>query len=153
MEAISVINLMPSTSSEVSKMFLILKQEILSGNENPLKIEVQLKGIEDLIKKLRGDAEIKDQMILEGNKYPEKSFEIYGAKFSKTTVGVKFDFTECGDSEWVQLANNLSISKLKLKEKEGFLKTLKKQIANPENGELINPPIKTGKESISVKLL
>ena len=66
--ALSTINLMPTTSQEVSKMFTMVKNEILSGNENPLKLEVQLKAIEELIKKLRSDEEIKESV----RKYQEK---------------------------------------------------------------------------------
>ena len=151
--AISTINLMPSTSQEISKMFIKLKEELLSGNEEPLKLEVQLKGMEELIKKLRSDDDIKDQMINEGMKYPDKSFEIYGAKFTKTTVGVKYDFDVCNDSEWKSLKHITDSYKSELKERENFLKGLKKDVVNPETGELISPPIKTGKESLSVKLL
>jgi len=151
--ALSTINLMPTTSQEVSKMFTMIKNEILSGNENPLKLEVQLKAMEELIKKLRSDNEIKDQMINEGMKYPESSFEVFGAKFTKTTVGVKYDFSECNYSEYKESLSNFEKAKADLKEKEDFLKGLKIPMAHPESGELINPPIKTGKESLSVKLL
>jgi len=151
--AISTINLMPSTTQEVSKMFVKLKEELLSGKEDPLKLEVQLKSMEELIKKLRSDEEIKEQMINEGMKYPDNSFQLYGAKFTKTTVGVKYDFKACQDSEWNQLKIKFDNAKKELKEKEDFLKTLKKDVVNPNTGELISPPIKTGKESLSVKLL
>ena len=153
MKAISTINLMPSTNNEVDKMFTLIKQEILSGKENPLKLEVQLKAMETLIKKLRSDNEVKDQMINEGMKYPEKSFEIFGAKFSKTTVGVKYDFDVCQDSEWQDIKEHAENYKAKLKEREDFLKTLKQPVVNPDTGEMIYPANKTGKESISVKLL
>jgi hypothetical protein len=153
MKAISTINLMPSTNNEVDKMFTLIKQEILSGKENPLKLEVQLKAMETLIKKLRSDNEIKEQMIDEGMKYPEKSFELFGAKFIKTTVGVKYDFSACRDSEYDDLKVKFDNLKAKLKEKEDFLKSLKQQVANPDTGEIIYPAKKTGKESISVKLL
>lgn len=151
--ALSTINLMPSTQMEIDKMFSILKNEILSGNENPLKLEVQLKAMEELIKKLRSDAEIKDQMIDEGMKYPEKSFELYGAKFTKTTVGVKYDFTGCNYADYENCKIEFEKAKAELKSKEDFLKALKKPVADPDSGEIINPPIKTGKESLSVKLL
>jgi len=153
MKALSTINLMPSTNNEVDKMFTLIKQEILSGNENPLKLEVQLKAMEILIKKLRSDNEIKEQMIDEGMKYPEKSFELFGAKFSKTTVGVKYDFDVCQDSEWQDIKEHVENYKAKLKEREDFLKTLKQPVVNPDTGEMIYPANKTGKESISVKLL
>ncbi len=153
MKAISTINLMPSTNNEVDKMFTLIKQEILSGKENPLKLEVQLKAMETLIKKLRSDNEIKDQMINEGMKYPEKSFEIFGAKFSKTTVGVKYDFDVCQDSEWQDIKEHAENYKAKLKEREDFLKALKQPVVNPDTGEMIYPANKTGKETLSVKLL
>ncbi len=153
MKALSTINLMPSTNNEVDKMFTLIKQEILSGNENPLKLEVQLKAMETLIKKLRSDNEIKEQMIDEGMKYPEKSFELFGAKFIKTTVGVKYDFDVCQDSEWQDIKEHAENYKAKLKEREDFLKALKQPVVNPDTGEMIYPAKKTGKESISVKLL
>lgn len=153
MKAISTINLMPSTNNEVDKMFALIKQEILSGNENPLKLEVQLKAMETLIKKLRSDNEIKEQMIDEGMKYPEKSFEMYGAKFNKTTVGVKYDFDVCQDSEWQDIKAHVENYKAKLKAREDFLKALKQPVVNPDTGEMIYPANKTGKETLSVKLL
>lgn len=153
MKAISTINLMPSTNNEVDKMFTLIKQEILSGDENPLKLEVQLKAMETLIKKLRSDNEIKEQMIDEGMKYPEKSFELFGAKFSKTTVGVKYDFNVCQDSEWQDIKAHVENYKSKLKAREDFLKALKQPVVNPDTGEMIFPANKTGKETLSVKLL
>lgn len=153
MTGLSTIKLIPSTQRELDKLYLMIKNEILSGNENPLNIEVHLKAMEELIKKLRADNDIKDQMISEGYKYPEKSFEVFGAKFTKTVFGVKYDFSVCNDSEHKLLSDNVIYAKTKLKEKETFLKALKRDIAMPDTGEIVSPPIKTSKESMSVKLL
>jgi hypothetical protein len=147
------INQMPSTLKDISVAFMAIKQEILSGEKDPLMLEVKLKAMEELVKRLRSDSEIKEAVINEGMKHPEKTFEMYGASFSKTTVGVKYDFTGCNDKEYFDLKEQDSKLSAKLKEKETFLKSLKKSMADPDTGEIINPPLKYGKESLSVTIL
>lgn len=152
MNGLSTINLMPSTNNEIDTMFVKIKQEILSGNEDPLKLEVQLKSIEDLVKRLRKDQDIKAQLMVECDKYPDKTFESNGAKFTKTSRA-SYDYESSEDSIWSDLKTKETDIKTKLKDRETFLKAIKEEVVNSETGEVIYPPIKSSSESISVKLL
>jgi hypothetical protein len=150
--ALSQITAMPSTLEGVNNFFNKAKKEILSGKYEPLLIEVYLKAIEEIIKKLRTDKDIKDASITEAYKYKEKTFDAFGAKFTIRETGTKYDYANSGDIKWEMLdaqINNLSAKK---KERESFLKSLKEPVADVDEGYIINPPFKTSTESISVTL-
>jgi len=150
--ALSQITAMPSTLKGIDDFFLKAKKEILSGKYDPLQIEVYLKAIEDIIKKLRTDKDIKYASITEAYKYKEKTFEVFGAKFNLRETGVKYDYTNTGDVKWERLDSQINDLSIKKKERETFLKTVKEPIADVEDGYIINPPVKTSTESIAVTL-
>lgn len=150
--ALSQITAMPSTIEGVDKFFIKSKKEILSGKYDPLQIEVYLKAIEEITKRLRSDKDIKDASITEAYKYKEKSFEVFGAKFTLRETGVKYDYANTGDVKWEQLDAQISDLSIKKKDREKFLKTLKEPVADTGEGYIINPPLKTSMESIAVSL-
>lgn len=130
MTPMSVIRLMPATDSQQKEFSLQLLQMVMSGEVNPLEMEVYLKSIEDVVKNVRKDAGFKDAVIDETDKHPGKEFRFGNAvivKSSRTTYSYK------NDSAWVEM------DKAK-KKREQFLKGLDKSYADPETGELIDPP-------------
>jgi hypothetical protein len=151
MNSTSVITLMPSNKEQITTFVNNAKDLILSGNENPLKIAVQLKAMEDTIKHLRGDNDIKEAILKEAEK-EGKSFQRYGARFDIKENGVIYDYTECQDTEWNDLKTKYDEIEKKIKEREKFLKVISKPIADAENGNLIYPPSKKSTTSVSVTL-
>lgn len=150
MSAISTITVLPSTKKEQETYITLVKEQILSGDINPLTIARQLKSFEDVIKALRDDKDIKDLFLNEAQKHGVKSFED-GAKFGLQNRKT-FNFTECNDSKWNELNETINSAKLALKEREEFLKVLKEPIADVESGEIIYPPSFTSNEILTITL-
>jgi len=154
MKTTSLINVMPSNKVQVNDFVQQTKDIIMSGNENPLKIAVQLRALEEVIKKLRTDSQIQDYTLEEAQKEGIKTFKIFGAEISIKETGTKYDYSICNDILLDNLYGELSVLKKKIKDREDMLKTISQD--NPAvslEGEVLEPPLKTSKTGISIKLL
>jgi len=122
-----------ATKESKAKFIQECKDEILSGNVNPLQTEVYLKNLADIIKKIREDKDVKEYVMAEAEKNG-KTFDFQG---NKVTVSSKrtFDYSQCGHSEYNKLV-------ARKKELENFLQAMPKdaQVFDPETGEKLNPP-------------
>lgn len=152
MNTISTINLLPSTKEELTVFVKNTKDYILSGMESPLKIAAQLKAMEELIDTLRKDKEIREYTLKEAEK-EGKTFKKHGAEFQVKESGVKYDFSACNDSKYNALLDELIDIKLKVEQRETFLKSLKESVADIDTGEIINLPVKTSTTIVTVKIL
>ena len=64
-----------------------------------------------------------------------------------------YNFEACNDSVWAELKHIEADTKLKLKQREAFLKSLTEEVANINNGEVIKPAeITYGKQTVAVTL-
>jgi PIN domain nuclease of toxin-antitoxin system len=152
LRALNVINTMPSTYMEISNFVLKAKSEMLSGNYNPLDIEIQLKAMEECIKMLRADDDIRLSVMKEAEKYG-KSFDYRGCKMCVKEVGVKYDYAATGDSTWAMLQAEVDGITEQKKAREKFLQNLPAEgVADVNTGELITPPPKTSKTTVAVTL-
>lgn len=153
MNALSILRQLPSNRAEVNRFIDILRSEILDGNNDPLQVAVMLKAIGDVFAKLRTDDELDEFFLNEASKYPEKSFEIAGARIAVAMTGVKYDFPKCQDSTWLALQQEMTELKERIKDRENTLKAHKEKWVDAETGEEIYPVQKYGKEKITVTLL
>ena len=129
------------------------KEDILSGEENPLKIAVHLKALEEVVSILRKDKEIQEYILDEALKENYKSFKSYGAEITVKETGVKYDYMICNDATLGDLYGQLEVLKKKIKDRENMLKTISKDSpAVSMDGEILNPPLKTSKTGISINL-
>lgn len=151
MKTTSIINVMPSNKAEVHKFVKQTKETILSGEENPLKIAVQLRALEDVIKALRSDPEIKDYALEEAEKEPTKQFDAYGAEIIIRETGVKYDYSICNDSILEEKYQELKKLKEQIKDREKFLKSIDGEIIN-KYGEPLQAPLKKSTTSVTIKL-
>jgi DNA phosphorothioation-dependent restriction protein DptG len=147
MSALAELKRMPATKSEIASFVASAKNEILSGYENPLILEIQLKALEEVIKNVRKDKEVKDAIVNELNKYPEKSVEFMGVSFTKKSLS-KWDYSE--DSQWNELTAKIERLKDEMKQHEQLLQNLKEPLYNAETGEEIKPAIRRSEETYSI---
>ena len=141
------------TKSQVIKLFETTKDQIMAGEAEPLKVAIQLKALEDVIKKLRTDIQIKDYTLEEAERYGEKSFDVHGANFQIKETGVKYDYSNCNDATLEGLYNKMNDLKKKIKDRENMLKMISEDNqAISTDGEILNPPIKTSKTGITITL-
>lgn len=153
MNALSTLTIMPENKESLALYISNLKSEILAGNENPLKIAKLLKILEEIVKTLRDDKEIKDIILKEAEKYKEKTINNFGAEFCKKETGIKYDYTDCNDTEWNLLSQKIHELTLQKKEREQFLNKVTPEIEIFNNeGVRIEPPLKTSSTIVSVSI-
>lgn len=142
----------PITYVEINNLIYDMKVELLSGDYNPLDVELQLKAMEETIKQLRSDEDIRQFVLSEAEKHG-KFFEWRGAKMSIREVGVKYDYSTSGDSEWAILDAQIKELTEKRKAREKFLQNIPEMgTVSPETGETIYRPAKSSTTSIAVTL-
>lgn len=152
MTAQSVISLCPSTKEQIDLFANQLIDDVEQGVTNPLALHIRLKLIEKSFEKVY--AAIKDRVVAEAEKHNQKSFDHMGCKIEVKEMGVKYDYSVCNDLEWNQVNELKKGYEISLKNRQEFLKALKKKetIVNEETGEIMEifPPIKTSTTSIAV---
>jgi hypothetical protein len=140
MTALAELFRLPETKAQRETFVAACVDEILSGMHNPLNIEIQLKNLEETIKAIRANDQVKDCIHNELNKYAEKTFDYNGVTFTKKQ-STRYDYSE--DSKWCLLNNQI-------KAHEALLKNLKEPVADTETGEVYQPAIKKSTDSYSI---
>jgi hypothetical protein len=138
MNAIAELFRLPETKSQRETFVAACVSEIKSGIHNPLNIDIQLKNLEETIKAIR--EQVKEDILAELAKYPDKTFEYNGVTFTKKNA-VSYDYSN--DSVWSSLKETI-------KAREALLKNVTTPIADAETGEMIEPAIKKSTETYSI---
>ena len=139
--------------SDVIDLFVKTKDQIMSGEQNPLKTAVHLKALEEVIKKLRTDEQIQDYTLEQALLENEKTFKMYGAEIQIKEMGTKYDYSDCNDSLLDGLYYKMNELKTEIKDRETMLKSIsEKSPAVSMEGEILNRPTKTSKTGISITL-
>ena len=149
--AISTINQMPTSKSQIADFVEQFKAEVLSGYIKGEDLAIVLKSMEDTIKSIRADKEIKDFMQDSFDLYNERTVDYAGAQITKQNRP-KYDFKECMSSRWLEASQNLMKAKSDLKTVEDWIKTLKEPTPDTLTGEMVNPPRVENTEVLMIKL-
>jgi hypothetical protein len=153
--ALSTLSVLPSNRDQLKTFSRDLKDEILSGNTDPLKALVQLKFIEKLIEDVLKDEELDHLFVKELENYgKEKVVQIGGAKLMQTEVGVKYAYEDSGDPVWNELSKQSAELSERLKERQKFLQAIPYDagVVDAETGVFITRPPKTSKSKVKVTL-
>lgn len=148
----SLLAIMPNTKSEINNFSDMLLTAINNGEINPLKIQVQLKAIESVIKKVNESEAYKYAIRESAEKYGAKSFEAFGAKVELAEVGTKYDFSNCNHLEYNDICEKIKALETDKKSLEMTLKTIKQPTPFVIYGEAVevNPPTKSSTSSIKI---
>lgn len=154
--ATGVLRLNPSTNSQIKSFCKQVTESIQEGDTNPLDVLVSCRAMEKTVKELL--PQIKEEILKEAEKYPEKEFDFLGNKLEKSEAGVEYHYDRAGDPIWEQLdaAANQAIERRK--EREAFLRTIKAgdivNVVDPESGEevALKPVPKTSTSIIKVSI-
>ena len=152
--AIGATRLLPTTQTQIDVFSDQVIESVHQGETNPLEVLVIMKAFEKATERIL--KEIRENFVKEANTYPEKSFELFGAKLEKAEVGTKYNYSICNDPVYNRrLAIATEATKL-VKEREDFLKSLKEPMnfIDEETGEAVKiiPPLKTSTESVKVSI-
>jgi len=128
---IAIFNKIPATHSQIEEVAMNTRERILSGDYNPLELEIQLKAMEETIKRIRNDHKIKEYVAEEADKYPEKTFKLGSVTITKGSRKV-YDFSV--DEEWrrIKLQEQAKADERKLRESK-----LKGSFVDSDTGEIV----------------
>ncbi len=88
------LSLFETSKTERQEFAQVVINNAKEGLLNPLKLHLQVKCLEDLIKQITSHPEYKELTLDEAYKYG-KTFEHYNAKFEIKEMGVKYDYSVC----------------------------------------------------------
>jgi hypothetical protein len=145
-----------TTKEERSQLVREIFDEVLNGRINPLELHLRLKSAEEVIKQLTGLEPYKAILLDECLKHG-KSFNYQTAKIDIREVGVKYDYSGCGNSKLAALYNLQKDIEAEIKSFETYHKGLPAiglSVVDTGSGELEThyPPAKTSTTSVAVTL-
>ena len=130
---ITVLNQLPFSKQEQADFVQRVTEDILEGNINPIHVDLRLKALEEIIKKIRSNDKIKSLTIDEASKY-EKEFTLYGVKITLTSRTTK-DYSGCDT-----VLDDLYAQAEKLKEQIKGREATVSAGVDPVTGEVYKPP-------------
>lgn len=146
-EVKSLLHADKATITDLSKH---LVDRVATGEVDAYKAYVHVKKINEL----SGSLEKNLRQYVNSKGIPKTGLTMYNVAFASKSDADTYDFTVCEDKEWNSMQAKLKTLKEDIKNRETFLKTLKKPKAeiDEDSGEIytINPPsITTGAENFS----
>lgn len=148
METITILgamSLMPNSREQISLFSNELIAQVKGGHISALKLKAQFKFLEKMMEKV--ESKIKDEILNDALKYG-KSFEAHGFNIEVSeNLGVKYDYSHCGDPQWVEYDMLIRAFSEQKKDRELFLRNIKGHVEVPDEatGEMkvVLPPVKT----------
>jgi hypothetical protein len=152
----SILALFETSKEQRMDFALRVVDALENGTADPLKIHLQIKCMEDIIKLLNSNTVYK-KAVLVSAEIQGKSFQFQNSKFEIKEVGVKYDYSQCGDPVYAMLEQRALSATNALKEREAFLKTVPGKgitLTEEETGEVctVYPPSKSSTTSVAVTL-
>jgi hypothetical protein len=145
-----------TTKEERSQLVREIFDEVLNGRINPLELHLRLKSAEEVIKQLTGLEPYKAILLDEAQKHG-KSFNYQTAKIDIREVGVKYDYSGCGNStlnELYEKQKTINSAIFSIETYHKGLPAIGLSMVDTESGEVEThyPPAKTSTTSVAVTL-
>lgn len=121
---------------------------IIEGDIDPITAHINISRMEAAIAKVKADERVRDITLRELAKYGKK--QSFGdCTLEESEAGVKYDFSECGDSILNDLEAQRYALDVQIKARQTMLKHIPiSGMASPETGELVYPPARSSKTII-----
>jgi hypothetical protein len=143
----------PQDKTGVKMFQRSLKMALLSGDHNILEPFTKIRMLQDALTILK-DEEIEEEVMLQLNRYPEKTVDIYGCAITKKSNPGSWDYSKCDDQALKDMEIKLSALSEAIKERKAFLQNVPTEGVSDLNGDIIQRAFKTpGKDSFSLKIL
>ena len=147
-----VTELFQTSKAEREQFVASIVETIEQGQTNPLKIHLQIKAMEEIITQLKENVTYRHALLNEAEKHGKK-FEYQNAEIAIREVGTKYDYSQCGDEHLHELMEQKSALDNAIKNRQKMLQTLPASgVADPINGNMIYPAVKTSTTSVVVTL-
>lgn len=130
-------------------------KELNDGTINPIQLAISFKAVEKLNESIK--KELNDRCIDEALRHSNKTFNAYGSTIEYSeNIGVRYDFSQCGHTEWEILDQEIAELTKRKKNIEKFLLSLPSSttIVCEMTGEIdtIYPPQKKSSSGIKITL-
>ena len=151
----SILSLFQTTKEQRQSFVANTINCINNGEISALNVHLQVRCMEDIIKSLKDNPEYKATLLSEVEKQGKK-FNYQNAEFSVKEVGVKYDYSQCGDNSLLELYAKMDALVLEIKAKEKRLQSVnpKGEKIVTDEGEVVElfPPSKSSTTSVVVTL-
>ena len=154
LSTVSILSLFETSKEERASFVADVVDRLLQGNADPIKVHLQVKAMEDMVKSLNDNKDYKS-LLLDAVEKNGKKFTAFNAEFNIREVGVKYDYSKCGDIELTQLQAELDALSERIKAKQKFLQTVPQagiEILHEDELIKVYPPSKTSTTSVAVTL-
>ena len=122
---------------------------IVEGNIDPMQAYAVLTTFERAIAKIKDNPQVRDICLRELAKYGKQGATIGDLVFVEAEAGVKYDYSQCGCSEYEELVAKRADIDAEIKLLEKCLKAMPVGgVADTITGEVWMPPTKTSKTII-----
>lgn len=153
----SILSLFETNKEQRQSFALGVIDALEQGEVDPLKVHLQVKCMEDIIKLLNSNTIYKKAVLEAAERNGQKSFEYMNSKVEIKEMGTRYDYSKCGDTVWQMLEQKSSSAVEELKQRETFLKTVPSkgmQVLDEGTGEMITvyPPSKSSTTSVAITL-
>lgn len=131
---------MPNMQKDQQEVAEEVIEQVLEGEVDPIRLDVALKAIENTIKLIRKNEQVKVVTLNEAENYGAKTFEAFGAKIT-ITGRKKYDFAS--DPKWKEWKDVEQEAAKERKKREKFLKSipLDEEKADVDTGEVCTNPL------------
>jgi hypothetical protein len=151
---ISNLSLFETTKSQRQDFVQSVVNNLSEGLADPLKVHLQVKCMEDIIKQLTSSKEYKEMCLTEAFKFG-KTFEHHNAKFEIKEMGVKYDYSNCGDPILQGYEQKIKSIEEDIKSRQAMLKAVPPtgmEILVDDQLVTVYPPTKTSTTTVTVNL-
>lgn len=151
----SILSLFDTTKEQRHDFTLRVIDAMEAATVDPLRVHLQVKCMEDIIKLLNSNTIYKKSVLEAAELCSNKNFP--NAKIEIKEAGTKYDFSQSNDSVRDMLEQQLLSATNALKERENFLKTVPAKgliITDEQTGETftVYPPSKSSTTTVFVTL-
>ena len=147
-----VTELFQTSKAEREQFVAGIVDSIENGQVSPLKIHLQIKAMEDIIEQLKANTAYRNALLNEAEKHGKK-FEYMNAEIAIREVGTKYDYANSADEHLHELMEQKSALDTAIKNRQKMLQSLPQSgLADPINGNMLYPPVKTSTTSVIVTL-
>lgn len=151
----SILSLFETNKEQRQSFALGVIDALENGEVDPLKIHLQVKCMEDIIKLLNSNTIYKKSVLDAAEKYNQKSFEFMNSKVEIKETGVKYDYSKCNDPVHQSISSDLEERSAWLKDRETFLKTVPAkgmELKIDDEVVTVYPPSKSSTTSVAITL-
>lgn len=148
---------LPTTKTEQQSFITNMVEQAVNGEVDLLKVLAAFENLKAVIEGYLKDPRVKALEIEEVRKYEREIAEVHNAKFEIASVGVKYDYSECGHLAYNALCakiDEMGERKKKLEEEMKLHMNDSYVYTDKETGESyeVFPPKKSGSTSVKITI-